>query len=850
MMQIKQLDYSQLQDDGPEINVPSAQQGTVAGIGVGTLTSPRPRRRVSRANSAKGFISFKPARSSRTDISQKYLVAKSAIEHAFTDYMECLNRGIESKDMDWLLRIAFQASEPVAVFLASIEDMSKRVSTQQQWDVKELTVFCAQLTTTLNDLFGVIQDIKGDLQNLSTAQNHPVEGVLTKLMAYTSDLLRSLIDMERLFKTPAPAMTQPRPQNSSEVASGTPCTKMTTVAGPKQDEHRSRNASEWRPSEFTEARFTTNDATREQSSPELIPSPEVSSSNPACNVMTLSRKYVSLSTLNSHFKSQAVPIQRSDSLPLNIDSVHGASYGDAYDLEGHTSVPLRQGHDSAVALMSESSTPHHSIMSGQHVYRKVLNSGATIIIEEEEMIEQDVNQDSMTEQDLQPQQDPLKMRPAGSIRRRSSSMMILDHNVLEPESNNKESIPWAEQLQKDLDSVTCRKRRSTNASASDVRLASRLKSDGILVAAVSPSPNATLQKLSKIPPPRSDSVISILSIAAESQKTDALPPLPPTLTSTASSEPLLLPTTVGGARPTPNSPTLQFQSLRSQPLSQSRPQSQKRNSQSLSRQSIEGKENSGQFSELFRQSTISLSFSVRDSQQKGHANSWFLGNDYQEDEAIFNESNQLTGATLRAYIELLTPHRTAADPSLVSTFFITFRLFSTPSEVVSLLIQRFNLLSPTGLDVRQSKLWAQKKQDRIRQSVYSVLKTWIDNYWVTEKDNEVLTALTTFTKSDLLKVLPTQANRLLESLNKLQLNSPGLKVHTLSKARSYDQINLLRTQDYGTENAGGFGRDRAKVAVEPSSAFNGTMSRSSSNNGISGRAGSFLGLRGTPPAPL
>lgn len=392
MMQIKQLDYSQLQDDGSEINVPSAQQGTVAGIGVGTLTSPRPRRRVSRANSAKGFISFKPARSSRTDISQKYLVAKSAIEHAFTDYMECLNRGIESKDMDWLLRIAFQASEPVAVFLASIEDMSKRVSTQQQWDVKELTVFCAQLATTLNDLFGVIQDIKGDLQNLSTAQNHPVEGVLTKLMAYTSDLLRSLIDMERLFKTPAPAMTQPRPQNSSEVASGTPCTKMTTVAGPKQDEHRSRNASEWRPSEFTEARFTTNDVTREQSSPELIPSPEVSSSNPACNVMTLSRKYVSLSTLNSHFKSQAVPIQRSDSLPLNIDSVHGASYGDAYDLEGHTSVPLRQGHDSAVALMSESSTPHHSIMSGQHVYRKVLNSGATIIIEEEEMIEQDVNQ--------------------------------------------------------------------------------------------------------------------------------------------------------------------------------------------------------------------------------------------------------------------------------------------------------------------------------------------------------------------------------------------------------------------------------------------------------------------------
>ena len=80
------------------------------------------------------------------------------------------------------------------------------------------------------------------------------------------------------------------------------------------------------------------------------------------------------------------------------------------------------------------------------------------------------------------------------------------------------------------------------------------------------------------------------------------------------------------------------------------------------------------------------------------------------------------------------------------------------------------------------------------------------------------------------------------------MSSPGVKLHTLSKARSHDHINLLRTQDYGAEHGAGFGRDRAKVAAEPPS-FNGAMSRSSSSNGISSRAGSFLGLRGTPPAP-
>lgn len=386
MMRIKQLNYNPLDDD-LETNIAPSQA-----VGGGVNMSPRPRRRVSRANSAKGFISFKPARSSRTNISQKYLVAKSAIEHAFTDYMECLNRGIESMDMDRLLRIAFQASEPVAVFLACIEDMSKRVSTHQQWDIKELTAFCAQLATTLNDLFGVIQDIKGDLQNPSTTQGYLVEGVLAKLMAYTSDLLRSLVDMERLFRTPTSVTAQPRPQSLSE-ASSTSCTMISTVIGSEQDEQRSRNASEWRPSEFAVSRSTEGATWNEPSPPDTMPRSEAPAA-PACNVMALSRKFVSLNALNSHYKTQAPLMLRSESFStdMSTDSEHGASYGDAYDFNGHTSMPLRQGHDSAVALMSESSTPHHSIMTGQHVYHKALNRGTTIIIEEEEIIELDVNQ--------------------------------------------------------------------------------------------------------------------------------------------------------------------------------------------------------------------------------------------------------------------------------------------------------------------------------------------------------------------------------------------------------------------------------------------------------------------------
>lgn len=273
--------------------------------------------------------------------------------------------------------------------------------------------------------------------------------------------------------------------------------------------------------------------------------------------------------------------------------------------------------------------------------------------------------DSAAEQEFQPQRDPLKVRPALNGTQRRSSKMAVD--VLEPESDDNKAIPWAEQLQYDLDNVICRKRRSTDASMSDTRLAPRVKSDGGSPITISPSSNGTLPRSSMAVPTRSDRVMSNLSIAIESHQTDALPPLPPILTSTTGPKPSSLPTTIGGAKPRPISPAMQFHSLRSQPLSPRPPH--KRNSRSLSRQSTHGKENSGSFSELLRQSTISLSFSARDSlHNKVHADSWFLGNDYHDDEAVFNENNQLNGATLGAYIELLTPHRTGAGRPIFSFF--------------------------------------------------------------------------------------------------------------------------------------------------------------------------------------
>ncbi|KAF9987039.1 hypothetical protein BGZ75_001077 [Mortierella antarctica] len=174
-------------------------------------------------------------------------------------------------------------------------------------------------------------------------------------------------------------------------------------------------------------------------------------------------------------------------------------------------------------------------------------------------------------------------------------------------------------------------------------------------------------------------------------------------------------------------------------------------------------------------------------------NPWFLENDYESDEVLYNDNGILVAATLDAYIEMLTSHKNTPDAAFVSTFFITFRLFTSPVELVDLLVKRFMKTPPAELSEFEQLMWAQQKQERIQKRVHIALRTWLETYWVTDKDRDAFKSIMEFVAHEMMEALPGPAGRLLDMLNQWanKRRSLGLNSRTqiISKARSHDRID-------------------------------------------------------------
>ncbi|KAL8822835.1 MAG: hypothetical protein Q9191_006437, partial [Dirinaria sp. TL-2023a] len=94
---------------------------------------------------------------------------------------------------------------------------------------------------------------------------------------------------------------------------------------------------------------------------------------------------------------------------------------------------------------------------------------------------------------------------------------------------------------------------------------------------------------------------------------------------------------------------------------------------------------------------------------------------------------QLRGGTLMALVEQLTRHD-RLDSDFNTTFLLTYRSFTTASELFELLVKRFSIQPPRGISEEDYKMWVDKKQRPIRFRVVNILKSWFDNYWMENND--------------------------------------------------------------------------------------------------------------------
>jgi hypothetical protein len=98
----------------------------------------------------------------------------------------------------------------------------------------------------------------------------------------------------------------------------------------------------------------------------------------------------------------------------------------------------------------------------------------------------------------------------------------------------------------------------------------------------------------------------------------------------------------------------------------------------------------------------------------------------------YDKSGQVTGATLNKLVERITSTRDH-DLEFVKTFLFTYQAFTTPEKLLRKLIERYNVVCPEGMPLKEFGIMRQTIQAR----VINALRLWVD-LCVDFKDNPSL----------------------------------------------------------------------------------------------------------------
>ncbi|KAN0063345.1 Ras guanine nucleotide exchange factor bud5 [Thecaphora frezii] len=149
-------------------------------------------------------------------------------------------------------------------------------------------------------------------------------------------------------------------------------------------------------------------------------------------------------------------------------------------------------------------------------------------------------------------------------------------------------------------------------------------------------------------------------------------------------------------------------------------------------------------------------------------------------EVMYNSEGQVTGATLRALVDKMTPHDSTVDGTFSSAFYLCFRMFTSPSELLEVLIARFDLQPSAEAqrsDVDLSR-WNNHIRTPVRLRVLNFLKSWLESHWHPPTDQVILERLLAFTRQTGLGALTKPAQRL-EELARKRLSSGTVKANVL-----------------------------------------------------------------------
>ncbi|PKX99455.1 putative cell division control protein Cdc25 [Aspergillus novofumigatus IBT 16806] len=144
---------------------------------------------------------------------------------------------------------------------------------------------------------------------------------------------------------------------------------------------------------------------------------------------------------------------------------------------------------------------------------------------------------------------------------------------------------------------------------------------------------------------------------------------------------------------------------------------------------------------------------IREPVREPEETPWFLKMDH-EGEVFYDTKADvptLKCGTLAGLVEHLTRHD-KLDASFNNTFLLTYRSFTTASELFEMLAERFNIQPPFGLNPDEMQMWIDRKQKPIRFRVVNILKSWFEHFWMEPNDEahmNLLARVHAFTKDSI-----------------------------------------------------------------------------------------------------
>jgi hypothetical protein len=154
-------------------------------------------------------------------------------------------------------------------------------------------------------------------------------------------------------------------------------------------------------------------------------------------------------------------------------------------------------------------------------------------------------------------------------------------------------------------------------------------------------------------------------------------------------------------------------------------------------------------------------------------------------ELVYNKEGQISGGSLPALVEQLTTYETTPDVIFVNTFYLTFRLFTTPVELTQSLIDRFDYIGDS-----------QSIGVPVRLRVYNVFKGWLESHWVSQSDSAALGLILSFATGKLRDSMPAAGKRLAELTSKVtEVRAGALVPRLVSSIGKAGSTNTFTTAD-------------------------------------------------------